>query len=138
MGGVPAKGSNVPDVRRRALRERRTERLNSIGEAVRLYRDLERALDSAPDAELAQIIAAARQGEQALEQWARQVEAFRGFKQRFEEGIHPADRPRRRRSRPTTSAARHYELVLVEPKPVPYLWEAIALVAGFVVALLVT
>lgn len=137
MGGVPAKGSNLPDVRRRALREQRTNRLTVIGEAVRLYRDLERALDSAPDVELAQIIAAARHGEQALEQWARQVEAFRGFKRRFEEGIHPADQPYRRRRRAIVAAPKH-ALVLVEPRPMPFLWEALALVVGFVVALLLT
>lgn len=99
-----------------------------------MHRDLERALERAPDADLAQIAAAARRGERVLEDWARRVEVFRAFKRRYEAGIHPADRA----SVAAPELADAPGMSLAEPRRVPFLWEIVAFVLGFAISLLLT
>ncbi len=115
-------------------RDQRSERLNAIGELVRMHRDLERALRETPDAELARIAAAARHGEQQLEDWARRIEVFRAFKRRYEEGVHPADVPLGAAGPPLPGDG----AVLAEPRRLPFLWELVAFVVGFAISLLLT
>src|SRR5437868_13578552 len=74
----------------------RSKSLASVGQAVEVLHVLDRALACAGDAELGQLISRVREGERALEAWAREVETFRASKQLFEAGIVPdlAERPR--------------------------------------------
>jgi len=130
--GAEARKIGAAHLRAVSTRDRDRERLSAIGDLVRMHRDLERALERAPDAELARIAAAARQGEQVLEDWARRIEVFRAFKRRYEAGIHPADLP-------ALGALRAREPsggLLAEPRRLPFLWETIAFVVGFAVSYL--
>src|SRR3954470_24530984 len=135
MGADGARKTGVPHLRAVANRDARRERLSAIGELVRMHQELERALERAPDAELAHIAAAARNGERVLEEWARRIEIFRAFKRRYEAGVHPADQPPRAVAAP---AAHRAGVVFVEPRRLPYLWELIAFAVGFAVSLLLT
>ena len=135
MGADGARKFGVPHLRAVGNRDARRERLSAIGELVRMHQDLERALERAPDAELARIAAAAREGERVLEDWARRVEVFRGFKRRYEAGVHPADHSARAA---IGIPAERDDLGLAEPRRLPYLWELIAFVVGFAVSLLLT
>ena len=133
MGADGARKFGAAHLRAVSARDRNRERLGAIDELVRMQRELDRALERAPDAELAQIAAAARQGERVLEDWARRVEVFRGFKRRYEAGIHPADNP------PPTAAAADVRVgALPEPRRLPFLWELVAFVVGFAISMLLT
>src|SRR5262245_56005060 len=76
--------------------EHRSESLASVGEAVEVLRTLDLALGRTDDDELGRLASDVREGERALEEWARQIEAFRASKQLFDAGIlpDPAGRPR--------------------------------------------
>ena len=134
MGAEAAITLGSPPAQDRDTRTSRSARFSAVGEVVGLYHDLERALAQTRDAELAQLAAAAREGEQALEVWAQRIEAFRSFKRRFEAGIHPADEPGRVRTPP---AAAPSALTLDEPRRLSFVWEALAFVFGFVLSFLV-
>ena len=130
--GAEARRIGTAHLRAVSTRDRNRERLGAIGDLVRMHRDLERALEQAPDAELARIVAAARQGEQVLEDWARRIEVFRAFKRRYEAGLHPADLA-------ALGAPRAPEPgrgVLAEPRRLPFLWEVMAFIIGFAVSYL--
>ena len=135
MGAAPAISLGSPEAQQEGVEKRRTARLAGVGEAVRLYEDLELALGQISDADLAQVAAAAREGEQGLEEWARRVEAFRAFKRRFEAGVYPLEGPRRVAPLPAPPAKRW---PVVERGPVPYAWEALAFLIGFMASLLLT
>lgn len=127
LGSPPAEEQNPKDAR--------LTRLSAVAEAVRLYHDLERVLAQTGDTELAELAAAGREGERALAEWVRRIEAFRSFKRRFEAGIHPADEPQRAGA---SRAATQPIAALDEPGPLPFLWEALAFLFGFAVSFLVT
>jgi hypothetical protein len=132
MGAEPAHNPGSPLAREREGYDRRPTRFSTVGEVVRLYRNLEVALGQAADTELVRLAAQAREGAVALEEWARRVEAFRGFKRRFEAGVDPgaiADRRGRRPAAPV-EAARYGR------SPLRFVWEALAFAVGFVVSIL--
>ena len=135
MGAEAAIRLGAPLAQERNPKDDQSTRLSAVAEAVRLYCDLERALAQTRDTELAELAKAAREGERALEEWARRIEAFRSFKRRFEAGIHPADEPRRVRA---PLAATQPTAALDAPEPLPFLWEALAFVFGFAVSFLLT
>src|SRR4051794_1861162 len=74
----------------------RSKRLTSVGQAVEVLHVLDLALACTNDEELGRLASQIREGERALESWAREVETFRASKQLFEAGIVPdlAERPR--------------------------------------------
>jgi hypothetical protein len=135
MGAEAAIRLGSPPAQEHDPKDGRSTRFSAVAEIVRLYHDVERALVQTRDTELAELAAAAREGEQALEEWARRIEAFRSFKRRFEAGIHPADEPRRAR---TPLAATPPTAALDAPGPLPFLWEALAFIFGFAVSFLIT
>ena len=135
MGADGARKVGVPHLRAVGNRDARRERLGAIAELVRMHQDLERALERAPDVELARIAAAARDGERVLEDWARSVEVFRAFKRRYEAGVHPAERSA---VAPSGVATERDAPGLAEPRRLPYLWELVAFILGFAVSLLLT
>jgi hypothetical protein len=136
MGADGARKIGAAHLRAVSTRDRNRERLGAIGELVRMHRNLERALEQAPDAELAQIAAAARQGERVLEDWARRIEVFRAFKRRYEAGIHPADGTSPRAAGAPVAGV--HGVTLAEPRRLPFLWELVAFVAGFAISMLLT
>jgi len=137
MGAVPAMSVGSPEAQQEGVEERRIVRLAGVGEAIRLYEELELALGQIRDADLAQIAAAAREGEQGLEEWASRVEAFKAFKRRFEAGVYPleVEGPRREAPRLPLSARQG---PAVGRGSVPYAWEALAFLIGFMASLLLT
>jgi hypothetical protein len=115
----------------------RSKRLASISQAVEVLHVLDRALACADDAELGRLASQAREGERALETWAREVETFRASKQLFEAGIVPdlVERPRGARDELVlTRVAR----ALDQSPSLRFFWEALAFMVGFVLSLLVT
>lgn len=113
----------------------RPRRLDAVGHAVELLHVLELALARIDDEELSRLAGEARRGERALEQWARQVEVFRASKRLFEAGILPG--PARRHLRDELVLARVARSLDPSP-PLPFFWEALAFMVGFVLSLLVT
>jgi hypothetical protein len=112
----------------------RSARFSAISGIIELYHDLTRALAQTRDAELAHLAAASREGKHALDEWARQIEEFRGFKWRVEAGVHPADRPPPARATP---AAAQPAATLDEGGIPPLVLEALAFFIGFVMSLLI-
>jgi hypothetical protein len=98
---------------------------------------LDLALGSTNDAELGRLASEVREGERALEEWARHVEAFRASKQLFEAGIlpDPAGRPR---GIPDELVLARLARALDASAPLRFFWEALAFMVGFVLSLLVT
>jgi hypothetical protein len=102
-----------------------------------LYEQLTRALGETADADLERLAASSRAGERALGDWARRLEAFRVFKRRFENGtlagsrLFAGDHGRAPARRPSP-------WTVIEPKAIPFMWEAVAFVVGFGVSLLLT
>ncbi len=116
----------------------RVARLHEIGELIRLYRALARALAGITDAELTRLASAGRAGERALGDWTRRVERLREIKQRLEsddlslESLRPAPHA-------AAAAARAASVpwTLEEPRALPFLWEVLAFVLGFALASLI-
>ena len=135
MGAVPAMSLGSPEAQQEGVERRRIVRLAGVGEALRLYEELELALGRIRDADLAQIAAAAREGEQGLEEWESRVEAFRAFKRRFEAGVYPLEGPCREAPGLPLSARQG---PAVGRGSVPYAWEALAFLIGFMASLLLT
>ena len=128
MGAEPASILGSPESERLA-QECRSARLTTIGDMVRMYRELDQALSKVGDAELAKMSALARGGQRGMEQWARRIDAFRGFKWRFEAGQLPVEPCRADEvGRSTVAPVRRRYL----------LWEAAAFLLGFIIALLLT
>lgn len=98
---------------------------------------LERALQCTDDTELGRLASDAREAERVLEDWARQVEAFRASKQLFDSGIlpEPGGRPR---GIPDELVLARIGHALDASPPLRFLWEALAFMVGFVLSLLVT
>jgi hypothetical protein len=115
----------------------RSARLASVGQAVELLHVLDLALGSIDDTELGRLASEVREGERALEEWARQVEAFRASKHLFEAGIlpDPAGHPR---NVPDDVVLARLTRALDAPPPLRFFWEALAFMVGFVLSLLVT
>ena len=130
--GIPTRASTPPV---RGSDEQRRARLRAVGEVVRLYEGLERALQTVSDDELVQIATAARAGEQALDRWARSIEGFRRFKRRIAAGLPPADETLEAHEDERRSAPEWLENEGGAP---PFLWEALAFAIGFIVSFLVT
>ncbi len=126
-----------PPVRARENDDRRG-RLAAIGCAVELLHALDSALERIDDEELGRLAAEARRGERALDDWARQVEAFRASKQLFAAGILPDPAGRRRRMLEGLVLARIARRSRDASPRLPFVWEALAFVVGFVLSLLVT
>jgi len=135
MGAEAAIKPGAPPAQDQDQQTSRSARFSAVAEIVALYHDLTRALAQTRDGELVHLVAAAREGEQAFEQWARRIEEFRGFKRRFEAGVHPADTPPPAR---TALAATRPAPAPNDRSPLPLLWEALAFVFGFVMSFLVT
>jgi len=135
MGAEAAVKPGSPAAQDQDGRASRPARFSAVAEIVGLYHDLERALAQTRNAELAQLVVAAREGERRLEEWAQRIEEFRSFKQRFEAGIHPADESQGVR---VSEAPAEPTETLDKPGPLPLLWEALAFVFGFIVSFLVT
>jgi hypothetical protein len=112
-------------------------RLASVGQAVELLHVLDLALGSTDDAELGRLASEAREGERALEEWARQVETFRASKQLFAAGILP-DPTGQPRDVPDESAGAPRARTFDSSPPLRFFWEVLAFMVGFVLSLLVT
>jgi hypothetical protein len=104
---------------------------------VEVLHVLDQALACATDEELGRLASQAREGERALEEWARQLETFRASKQLFAAGIVPdlGERPHGARDELVlTRVAR----ALDQSPSLRFFWEALAFMVGFVLSLLVT
>jgi hypothetical protein len=135
MGAEPATRTWAPPQRGSdTARDTRSARLRSVGEVVRLYEDLERALRQTADADLARLVAASRAGERALGEWARRIEAMRAVKRRVESAAERAAAV----PRAAAPLRAHVSWTLEEPRAVPFLWEALAFAVGLGVSLLLT
>lgn len=111
--------------------------LASVGAAADVLRLLEFALAQTDDAELERLVGTVREGERAMEDWARQIETFRISKQLFADDIlpDPAGRPR---GVPDELVLGRLGRSLDAKPPVRFFWEALAFGVGFVLSLLVT
>jgi hypothetical protein len=132
---------------------RRSQRLQNVGEAIRLYEQLERALGQTVDADLERLASASRAGERAFGSWAQRIEAFRILKRRFEGGSLPqvpissAPLTNGRGWHPTKLSdlkqlariPRLPRMPMVEDPPkVPFMWETVAFALGLIWSLLFT
>jgi hypothetical protein len=106
----------------------RSARLSAVGELIRLYEHLERALARTGDGEIAELVARSRHGERELATWARKLEELRGVKRRIESEpvlVVPAPAPEPARMGVGAAA-------------MPFVWEALAFVIGFAISLVLT
>ncbi len=110
----------------------RTARLRAVSELVRLYEELERALEVPGDGELAQLVSTSRAGERALGRWANRLEALRNLK-RYVEGGAPEPAPLD--AEPPVDFSLRIPWTLPEPRALPLAWQAGAFLAGFAIAL---
>ena len=113
---------------------RRSDRLRKVGEVLQLYERLQQALGEAADADLERLAAASRAGERALGDWARNIEDFRLFKRGFENGT----LSRSRLFANDRGAPRDEPWTLEEPQAIPFMWEAVAFILGFGLAVYLT
>jgi hypothetical protein len=96
-----------------------------------MQRDLQRALDQTPDADLARMVAAARQGELAMGAWATQLAAYRDVKRRFDAAGATVV------WQPPTTVTRGAEGLVASLRGIPFLWEALAFALGCMTSFLV-
>lgn len=135
MGAVTAINLRSPETGQQGVESRRSALLGGVGEALRLYRDVERALAQVSDGDLARLAAAARRSEIGLEQWARRVDAFRDFKRRFEMEMHYVEGGRR----PAFQAVRSgWRWPAAGGGSIPFVWETLAFLLGLAASFLVT
>jgi len=115
----------------------RNTTLAAVGDAVDVLHVLEDALGRASDDDLGRLASDVREVERSLEEWARQLEAFRASKQLFESGIlpDPAGRPR---GIPNELVLAKLGRALDASPRLRFVWEALAFAVGFVLSLLVT
>ena len=130
MGVQLAAQRIVPVARQGGSDETRTARLHAVTEVLRLFQDLERALDVTADGELARLITASRAGERALGRWAVRLDALRSMKRRVESGIIEPLGWTGTQAGPPRSG-----WTLRAPTTLPFAWEAAAFLVGFVVSL---
>ncbi len=127
MGAMPAVQSRAPRRSETTAETRRRERLQNVGDVVRLYEQLAQVLGETTDADLERLAAASRAGGRAFGDWAHRIESFRIFKRSFEDGTFTRSRLFAN-DEPTSRAKGR--------KAIPFLWETIAFVLGFGVSLL--
>lgn len=135
MGADTAAISGAPRPEQPGAERSRTTRLAAVGELVRLYEDLERALARTGDGELADLVTASRHGERELGAWARRLEEIRGLKRRFEAAIAA---PHPRSGVPSVVAAPVRGWAAGGPTAMPFVWEAVAFVVGFAISFVLT
>lgn len=130
MGAAGTTSITIPKGLKLDVDTRRVRSLHSVGEVVRLYEELERALAQMDDGALAYVATASRGGERALAICARRVARMRAF----ERG--PLLPPLHHLAQRTPSQIWETVRVSRPRRRQRLVWEAIAFALGFGVSIL--